>query len=78
MAGQLVGLVIFGLYFLSIFCLFSIILQSISERHRALGRGSISWSHANLALVSFAFTWYCEWLFVSANTDTPKTPDDKI
>lgn len=70
MAGQLVGLVIFALYFLSIFFLFSIILQSISERHRASGRGSISWSHANLALVSFVFTWYCEWLSVSVDSRT--------
>ena len=59
---QLVGLVIFALYFLSIFFLFSIILRSISERHRFSGRGCISWSHASLALVSFVFTWYCECL----------------
>ncbi|KAF8502611.1 hypothetical protein F5888DRAFT_1665492 [Russula emetica] len=75
MAEQLVGLVIFALYFLSIFFLFSIILQSISERHRASGRG-ISWSHASLALVSFVFTWYYMisflwWSFVDYEQSVP-------
>jgi hypothetical protein len=69
--AELVGLLIFASYFLSIFFLFSIILQSISERRRASGRKGISWSHANLALVSFIFTWYCECLScVCGFTDT--------
>jgi hypothetical protein len=79
MAEQLVGLLIFALYFLSIFVLFSFILQSISERRRASGRGNISWFHVNLAFVSFVFTWYCECLScVCGFTDTSEAPDEKI
>jgi hypothetical protein len=55
---QLVALAIFVSYFLTIFFLFFLIIQSISERHRA--SVSISWSHVGLALASFACTWYCE------------------
>ncbi len=74
---QLLGIVIFALYFLSIFFLFSIIIQSISERNRASG-SVLSWSHVSLALVSFVFTWYCECLsHFLGFTDTPKLPDDK-
>ncbi|KAI9461079.1 hypothetical protein F5148DRAFT_1215842 [Russula earlei] len=64
---QFIGLAIFVIYFLSIFFLFLLIVQSISERRRALG--SVSWSHIGLALASFAHTWYymlsfMQWSFV--------------
>ena len=46
---------IFAIYFICIPSLSSIILQSISERHLALGRDSISWSYVSLTVVSFVF-----------------------
>ncbi|KAH9028412.1 hypothetical protein EDB84DRAFT_1498475 [Lactarius hengduanensis] len=57
---QLTGLVVFGSYFIAILCLFVLVVQSISERHReaATSRNASSWSYAILALASFGYTWY--------------------
>jgi len=70
---QLVALAIFVSYFLTIFVLFFLIIQSISERHRpSIG---ISWFHVGLALASFACTWYymisfMQWSFVEYERST--------
>jgi len=68
---RLIGLAVFASYFLSIFFLFFLIVQSISER----GRG-ISLSHIGLALASFAHTWYymfsfMQWSFVEYERSVP-------
>ncbi|KAH8999916.1 hypothetical protein EDB86DRAFT_2908315 [Lactarius hatsudake] len=57
---QLTGLVVFGSYFIGILCLFVLVVQSISERHReaATSRNASSWIYAGLALASFGYTWY--------------------
>ncbi|KAH9053110.1 hypothetical protein EDB87DRAFT_1653824 [Lactarius vividus] len=60
---QLTGLVVFGSYFISILCLFVLVVQSISERHRLAATSgnaskSSSWIYAGLALASFGYTWY--------------------
>ncbi|KAH8983481.1 hypothetical protein EDB92DRAFT_1890924 [Lactarius akahatsu] len=57
---QLTGLVIFGSYFIGILCLFVLVVQSISERHResATSGPASSWIYAGLALASFGYTWY--------------------
>ncbi|KAH9016408.1 hypothetical protein EDB83DRAFT_2439223 [Lactarius deliciosus] len=57
---QLTGLVIFGSYFIGILCLFVLVVQSISERHREAAKSgnASSWIYAGLALASFGYTWY--------------------
>ena len=69
---QLIGLTIFASYFLGIFFLFTLVVQSIAERRR--DAASSSWIYIGLAFASFSFTWYCEYIFYLNGGETENSP----